>query len=140
MKTLYHYKLTAENMFSSAAMLLFYACLLAPWRRSLAENLTGPQLVRKFPTFYGTRRFITAFTTARHLSLSSARSIQFIPPCHFSKIHFNIILPSKPRSSEWLPSLKCTHQNSVCTSPLPDTCYMLCPSQSSSCDQRNNTE
>jgi len=28
------------------------------------------QLVKKFPAFYGTRRFITAFTSARHLSLS----------------------------------------------------------------------
>ena len=34
------------------------------------EKLTGPQLVRKFPTFRGTRRFITAFTRACHLSLS----------------------------------------------------------------------
>ena len=31
------------------------------------------QLVKKFPTFYGTRRFITAFTSARHPSLSWAR-------------------------------------------------------------------
>jgi hypothetical protein len=36
----------------------------------LLEKITGLQLVRKFPAFYGTRRFITAFTTARHLSLS----------------------------------------------------------------------
>jgi hypothetical protein len=28
------------------------------------------QLVKKFPAFCGTRRFITAFTSARHLSLS----------------------------------------------------------------------
>jgi hypothetical protein len=28
------------------------------------------QLVKKFPSFYGTRRFITVFTRARHLSLS----------------------------------------------------------------------
>jgi hypothetical protein len=34
------------------------------------EKLTGFQLVKKFSAFYGTRRFITAFTTARHLSLS----------------------------------------------------------------------
>jgi len=39
-----------------------------PWSRVL-EKLTGPQLVKKFPAFYGTRRFITAFTSARHLSL-----------------------------------------------------------------------
>jgi hypothetical protein len=29
------------------------------------------QLVKKLPAFYGTQRFITAFTSARHLSLSS---------------------------------------------------------------------
>jgi hypothetical protein len=43
--------------------------LLTPWSRVL-EKLTGLQLVKKFPSFYGTRRFITAFTSARHLSLS----------------------------------------------------------------------
>jgi hypothetical protein len=37
-----------------------------PWSRVLPEKLTGLQLVKKFPAFYGTRRFITAFTTARH--------------------------------------------------------------------------
>jgi hypothetical protein len=44
--------------------------LLAPWSRVLLEKITGSQLVKKFPAFYGTRRFITAFTSARHLSLS----------------------------------------------------------------------
>jgi len=44
--------------------------LTTPWRRVLLEELTGSQLVKKFPTFYGTRRFITAFTRARNLSLS----------------------------------------------------------------------
>ena len=36
----------------------------------LLEKPTGFQLVKKFPAFYGTRMFITAFTSARHLSLS----------------------------------------------------------------------
>jgi hypothetical protein len=40
------------------------AYLLTPWNRVLIENLTGLQLVKKFPAFYGTRRFITAFTSA----------------------------------------------------------------------------
>jgi len=44
--------------------------LLTPWSRVLLEKLTGFQLVKKFPAFYGTRKFITAFTTARQLSLS----------------------------------------------------------------------
>jgi hypothetical protein len=41
---------------------------LTPWSRVLLEKLTGSQLVKKFPAFYGTRRFITAFTRAHHLS------------------------------------------------------------------------
>ena len=46
----------------------------------LPEKLTRPQLLKKFAAFYGTRRFITAFTRARHLSLSWARSTQSMPP------------------------------------------------------------
>ena len=44
--------------------------LLTPWCRVLLEKLAGLQLVKKFPAFYGTRRFITVFTSARHLFLS----------------------------------------------------------------------
>jgi len=44
--------------------------LLTPCSRVLLEKLIGSQLVKKFPTFYGTRRFITSFTTTLHLSLS----------------------------------------------------------------------
>ena len=47
-----------------------------PWSRVLPEKLTVPQLLKKFPTFYRTWRFNTAFTRACHLSLSWARSIQ----------------------------------------------------------------
>jgi hypothetical protein len=52
--------------------------LLSPWSRVLPEKLIGLQLVKKFPAFYGTLRFITTFTSARHLSLSWASSIQSI--------------------------------------------------------------
>jgi hypothetical protein len=44
--------------------------LLTPWSRVLLEKLTGFLLVKKFPAFYATRKFITAVTSARHLSLS----------------------------------------------------------------------
>ena len=43
--------------------------LLVPYSRFLLEKLTGFQLVKKFPAFYGTRMFITALTSASHLSL-----------------------------------------------------------------------
>ena len=45
-------------------------CILTPWSGALLENLTGSQLVKKFPQFYGTRMFITAFSSAQHMSLS----------------------------------------------------------------------
>ena len=54
--------------------------LLIPWCRVLLEKLTGLQLVKKFPAFHGTRRFITALTSVRHLSLSWASPIQSIYP------------------------------------------------------------
>ena len=54
--------------------------LLTAWCRVLLENLTGLQLVKKFPAFHGTRRFITALTSLRHLSLSWASPIQSIYP------------------------------------------------------------
>jgi hypothetical protein len=65
---------------SSITTLLTY--LLTPWRRVLLEKLTGLQLVKKFPALYGTRRFITALTSVRHLSLSWASPIQSTYP-HF---------------------------------------------------------
>ena len=54
--------------------------LLTPCSTVLLEKLTRSQLIKKFPAFHGTPRFITAFTSARHLSLSWARSIQSIHP------------------------------------------------------------
>jgi len=50
--------------------------LFTPCSRVLLEKLIGSQLVKKFPAFYGNRRFITALASARHLSLWSARSIK----------------------------------------------------------------
>ena len=54
--------------------------LLTPWCRVLLEKLIGLQLVKKFPAFHGTRRFITALTSVRQLSLSWASPIQSIYP------------------------------------------------------------
>ena len=54
--------------------------LLTPWCRVLFEKLTGLQLVKKFPEFHGTRRFITALTSVRHLSLSWTSPVQSIYP------------------------------------------------------------
>jgi hypothetical protein len=44
--------------------------LLTPRSRFLLEKQTGLMLVKKFPSFYGTRMLIAVFTSAHHLSLS----------------------------------------------------------------------
>ena len=105
--------------------------LLTPWSRVLFEKLTGFQLSKKFPAFYGTRRFSSALTSARHLSLSWASSIQSITHILLPEDQFNIILPSASGPPEWSLSLRFPHQNPVHPSPFPHTCHMPRPSHSS---------
>jgi len=71
-----------NNTFNGYSVLLTYLLtyLLTPWCRVLLEKLTVLQLVKNFPTFHGTRRFITALTSVRHLSLSRASPIQSTYP------------------------------------------------------------
>ena len=76
--------------------------ILTPYSTVLLEKLTDSQVVKKFPAFYGTRRFITPFTSSRNLFLSWSRSIQSIPPTtHVPKIQINNILPPTPGSPKW---------------------------------------
>jgi len=68
------------------------------------------QLVKKFPAFHGTRRFITALTSVRHLSLSWANPIQSTDPYPTSwrsivilSTHLRLGLPSCLFPSGFLP-------------------------------------
>ena len=70
--------------------------LLTPWCRVLLEKVNGLQLVNKFPAFHGTRRFITALTSVRHLSLSWACPIQSIYP-HPTSWRYILILSTHLR-------------------------------------------
>ena len=67
---------------------VIFTYLLTPWRRILLEKLTGVQLLKKFPAFHETRRFITALTSVRHLSLSWASPIQsiYLHPTSWSSV------------------------------------------------------
>ena len=64
--------LTIKYLMNKQSYLLHGAVLL--------EQLTGLQLVKKFPAFHRTRRFITALTRVRHVSLSWASPIHSIYP------------------------------------------------------------
>ena len=47
-----------------------HAYLLTPWSRVLLEKLTGSAASQEINRIFGTRKFITVLTSARHLSLS----------------------------------------------------------------------
>jgi len=112
--------------------------LLTPWSSVLLEKLTSPQIVKKFYTFYRTRRFVNTFTSAHHLSLPWARPIQSKLPIPLPKFHLNIFLPSTLVSSKQTLSLGFPHQNPIYTSPLPHTGFMPRPSHSSQFDHPKN--
>ena len=75
--------------------------------QSLPEKLKRYKVLKKFPAFFGTRRFITAFTRDRHLSLSWARLVQSMPP------------PPHPTSRRSILILSCHLRLEQIT--LPDT-------------------
>ena len=108
---------------------LLYA--LTPWSRVLLEKLTSLQLVKKFLAFYGTGRLITASTSARHLSLSWANSIQSPQPTSWRSIsilssHLRLGLPSRhfpsgfPTKTMYTPLL-----SSYGLHALPISLYMI---------------
>jgi len=75
--------------------------LLTPWHRVLLEKLTGSEASQEIPRIFGARRFITVLTSARHLSLSWANSIQSPqhPPTSWRSI---LILSSHLRLHVWI--------------------------------------
>jgi hypothetical protein len=87
----------------------------SPWEPNISS------ISQQIPTFYGHRKFITTFTSARHLSLFWAASIQAKSSSFFLDIHFNIILPSIPVPSKWSRSVRFPYENPACSSLFPYT-------------------
>ena len=84
--------------------------------RIYSKEAKRSQLGIKFSAFYWTWRFITALTTACPYP---DQVNQPHAPSPLLEIHFNIMLPSVPRSSKWCPSLRSPHHNHSCTSFFP---------------------
>jgi len=89
----------------------------------LLKKLTVSQIVKIFPSLYGTTSFITAFTTSLRLLVNWATSIKSMLTSHYLYINFNINFSSKhwdfklayfPQAS---PTIPCT----LYTSPLSHT-------------------
>jgi hypothetical protein len=75
--------------------------------------------VKKFPTIFGSRRFITAVTSAHQLDPAHT------PKFHVLRNHLNIILPSTPVYPKWRHSLRFPHLKPEYTPPLP--LHATCP-------------
>ena len=62
--------------------------LLTPWSRAPLEKLTGSAASQEIHRIFGTWRFLTVLTSARHLSLSWANAIQSpqLPPTSWKSI------------------------------------------------------
>jgi len=72
------------NCYLLLTYLLTY--LHTPWSEVRLQKLTGFQLVKKFPEFYGTRKFITAFTSAPPL----VPILSQINPVHVIVAYFKV--------------------------------------------------
>jgi len=118
-------------------LLLRERILFTPRYRVVLEKLTVLQLVKKFPAFHGIRKFITALTNIRHLSLSWASPIQSIYPHPTSwrsiliiSTHLRLGLPSGlfpsgfPTKTLYTPS-----PHPYCTAEYENSCtpvYWMC--------------
>ena len=105
---------------------------LTPWCRVLLEQLTGLQLVNKFPAFRGTPK--VHYRTHKRpppVCILGQPNPVHIPTPHLLEIHLNIIHPSTSRSPQWSPSLWFPHQDPIqpLSSPIRATC--LSPEQAS---------
>ena len=118
-----------QNTITACSILTY---LLTPWCRILLEQLTVLHLVKKFLAFHGTRKFITALTSVRQLSLSWTSPIQSIYPHPTSwrpililSTHLRLGLPSGlfpsgfPTKTLYTPPLV-THTRHI-PSPSPNT-------------------
>ena len=119
-----HFHICVSESCVFLSLTYFLSFLLTPWSRILLERPIVFQQVKIFPAFYGTRMFVTAFTSAHHLSLSWATSMQSMPshPTPWRSIlllysYLRLGLPSGLFPSG-LHTKPCIHS----TSPVRATC------------------
>ena len=88
------------------------------------------QIAKKFPSFYEIRKIITAFTRARHLSLSWANSIQsiLISPHPTSWRYILILSPIYTWAFQVVSFPQVSPPKPYIHLSSPHTCYMFRPS------------
>ena len=112
--------------------------LLTQWSRVLLVKITDRQSTNSLH-FMKPKSSLPHSQQPVTVPVLSQISPVCAPPSHLMKIHFNTIPPpSMDRSSKFSLSFMSPDQNPVCTSPLPHTYYMLCPSHHSVCEHPKN--
>jgi hypothetical protein len=135
-------------------MLIYYCCccfychstiLLAPLRlplqllqsldRILLEKLTDSQIVKNPPPpMYGTRGLVVFIEGA---NCPDHEKYHPSPSLSSASRRFNHLICAYV--SKWFLSLRFPNENPVYTSPLPHSCHMPCPSNSSRFDHPDKT-
>jgi hypothetical protein len=95
--------------------------LLTPWSRVHLEKLTGSAASQEIPRIFGTRRFLTVLTRARHLSLCWTNSIQSPqpPPTSWRSV---LILSSHLRLGNHTEHCSISHTQ---TATVPTSAYCI---------------
>jgi hypothetical protein len=96
------------------------------WSWALLEKPPVVQLLENFPTFYGTKRFITVLIRVLYWSLTWARSNQSIPS-HPISLRSILILSTQLCLGLHSVSFWLSHQYPIWIPPLSHSCYMPCP-------------
>jgi len=108
-----HAQLAITFNLEHLAITNIHEVLHTSWSIVLLKKLTRPQLVKKFPTFYGTWKFFTVFTRAPPLVYVLIKIILVYALLSYLKLHFNIILLSIPKSLKCPLSFRFPQQNYI---------------------------
>ena len=109
-----------------------FTYLLTRWCRVLLENLTGLQLVKKFPALLWNPK--VHYRTHKRLPpvpVLGQSNPGHITTSHLLEIHSSIIHPSMPRSPQWSLSLRFPHQDPICPPLLTHMRHIPSPSHCS---------
>jgi hypothetical protein len=105
-------------------------------KQGLSSQANSISPGQETPLFYGTQRFITAFSKTGHWTPFWVTWIHIL----YFKIHFNIIPIFSTRSYKWSLPFSVSDQTSckLCISYPLISCYMSCASHSSLFDHSHN--
>jgi len=94
---------------------------------SRSLTLTALSSSRNFPRFIKPDSSLPLLQEPAIHSIVGQINPVHVSPFNVLKIRFNIIFPSKPRSSKWSHFIRSLHQNPARNCPLPSTCNMPRP-------------